>query len=217
MSGTQSPPSMPERCRRVLGYPSGGFTPDSRSVVTLNGQGKVKRWRGPDFGQAESEFEVGGEFDRGNAVMSPDCHWLAIRRNDETVEVWDLHRGAVHRRLPTKSELPWRFFADGTKLVTMEKGTDLLHVWDLASGARLETWRRAIYPDHDYQPGAISPDNRWCLTIGPDGTGIFRDIVRGREVDPHLDAKQPHDIAFSADSKLFAVTSVQRSQVHQGL
>jgi hypothetical protein len=89
----------------------------------------------------------------------------------------------------------------------MEQGTDLLHVWDLASGARVETWRRAIFPDRDYQIGAISPDDRWCLTIGPDGTGIFRDIVRGREVDPHLDARQPYGIAFSADSKLFAVTS----------
>jgi WD40 repeat protein len=82
-----------------------------------------------------------------------------------------------------------------------------MHVWDLASGARLETWRRAIYPDRDYQIGTISPDDRWCLTIGPDGTGIFRDIVRGREVDAHLNARRSYDIEFSADSKLFAVTS----------
>jgi hypothetical protein len=78
-----------------------------------------------------------------------------------------------------------------------------MHVWDLATGARLETWRRAIYPDLDYQIGDISPDNCWCLTIGPDGTGVLRDIVRGREVDPHLDARQPYGIAFFADSKLF--------------
>jgi WD40 repeat protein len=190
------------------GIVAGSFTPDSRSVVTLNGQGEVKRWRGPDFGQADCEFEVGGEFDRGNAVMSSDCHWLAIRRNDGTVEIWDLHRGAVHQRLPpTKSERTWGFFADGTKLVTLEKGADRMHVWDLTSGAPLETWRRAIYPDRDYQIGGISPDNRWCLTIGPDGTGVFRDIVRRLDVDPHLDAREAAGIAFSADSKFFAVTS----------
>jgi serine/threonine protein kinase/WD40 repeat protein len=188
------------------GIVAGGFTPDSRSVVNLNAQGEVKRWRGPDFDQADSEFEVEGEFT--DAHISRDCHWLAIRRNDDTVEVWDLHRGAVRQRLPpTKSERTWGFFADGTKLVTMEKDTDLMHVWDLASGARLETWRRAIYPDRDYQIGGISPDNRWCLTMGPDGTGVYRDIVRRLDVDPHLDAREAAGIAFSADSKLFAVTS----------
>jgi WD40 repeat protein len=71
----------------------------------------------------------------------------------------------------------------------------------------LETWPRATYLDRDYQHGAISPDNRWCLTIGRDGTGIIRDILRGRDVDPHLEARDPFGIAFSADSKLFAVTS----------
>ena len=72
-----------------------------------------------------------------------------------------------------------------------KKAPICMHVWDLASGARLETWRRAIYPDRDYQIGAISPDDRWCLTIGPDGAGVFRDIVRRLDVDPHLDARRP--------------------------
>jgi WD40 repeat protein len=188
------------------GIVAAGFTPDS-SVVALNAQGEVKRWRAPDFAHAESEFAVEGEFDSENAIIAPDCHWLAIRRNDDTVEVWDLHRGAVHQRLPTRSELSWRFFPDGTKLVTLEKGTDLMHVWDLASGARSETWRRAIFTDRDYQIGNISPDNRWCLTIGPDGSGVFRDIVRRLDVDARLDARQPYNVVFSADSKFFAVTS----------
>jgi serine/threonine protein kinase/WD40 repeat protein len=186
---------------------AGGFTPDSRSVVNLNAQGEVKRWSGPDFDQVESEFNVGGEFDRGGALISPDCRWLAIRRNDGAFEVWDVHRRLVHRRLPTKSERAWAFFANGTRLVTLEKGTALMHVWDLTSGVRTEPWRRAIFPDRDFQPGAISPDDRWCLTIGRDGSGILRDIFGQRDVDPQLNAREPHGVAFSAKSSLIAVTS----------
>ena len=104
------------------GILTGQFTPDSRSVVNLNAQGEVKRWRGPDFGQAESEFEVGGEFDRGNAVIStrlPLAGDSPKRRHGRSMGCAYAARSTnVCRQSPS---LLWRFFADGTKLVTVGK------------------------------------------------------------------------------------------------
>jgi WD40 repeat protein len=87
-------------------------------------------------------------------------------------------------------------------------GTDLMHVWDVPQNIRLETWRCARLPDRNDVVGDISPDGRSCLTIGLDGAAVLRDIAQGHEKDPHLDARNPFDVAYSADSRMFAVTSV---------
>jgi WD40 repeat protein/serine/threonine protein kinase len=183
------------------------IAPDSRSVVTVDQDGKVRRWRAPEYKHAEPILEVSRDFSHWPTAISSDSHWLAIRRDDGTIEIWDLYLGKLHQRLPTKSDLPWRFFADGARLVVLEQGTDRMQVWDVSSGARVENWHRAILPDRDNQIGAISPDDRWCLTLGFNAPGVLRDIHRGQDLYPQLVLKDPYDVRFSADSRLLAVTS----------
>jgi WD40 repeat protein len=183
------------------------FAPDSRSIITLNIDRKVQRWRAPDYDQGESILEFPDDFNWLAAAISPDSHWLAIRRDDGTIEIWDLTRRELIRRLPTTTERPWRYFAGGKRLVCLEPGTDRMQVWDLDSGAQVETWKRAVLLDEDYQQGAISPDGRWCFTIGFNTPGLLRDIRRGQDIDFPMDMKSPNNLAFSAEGSQLAVTT----------
>jgi serine/threonine protein kinase/WD40 repeat protein len=184
------------------------FTPDSQAVLTVDTHGEVKRWRGPDFARGEAVLDLGR--DVNCRVLSADNRWLAIRRNDGSVEVWDLVRGALYRRLAANSEIPWRFLDDGKKLVAFKPGSDLNHVWDVPNAVRLEDWRCAIFPERVLQEGDISPDGRWCLTIGMNGEAVLRDITLGRDEDLQLGVTNPMGVAISADSRMFAVTGAAR-------
>ena len=88
------------------------FSPDSQSVVTLDPQGRVTRWRGRDFQHPETLFEIGTnrypEFD----LLSGDGRWLAVTTTNNVLQVWDLSRGQRWRELhkPGWQNLGTEFF-----------------------------------------------------------------------------------------------------------
>ncbi len=77
------------------------FAPDNRSVLTVNSQGQVVRWSGPDFQQRESLMELGTILGwtavQSQNCFSPDGRYLAAGSTNGSVSVWDVSRRVLRR------------------------------------------------------------------------------------------------------------------------
>jgi eukaryotic-like serine/threonine-protein kinase len=186
------------------------FAPDSQSVVTSDLHGRVTRWGGRDFQQAETLFEIGTNRYPGYDLLSSDGRLLAITTINNVLQVWDLSRQRLWREFssPAGRILAQSFSDEDNKLLALSDDDKLLHEWDLNSGREIHSWRvpaqsRVI---------ASSRDQRQCvvkgyLRGGYSGDVLFEDLVGGGSVKRNLDAQEIWMGAFSPDGKLFAVAS----------
>jgi WD40 repeat protein len=183
------------------------FSPDSRSVVTLDPQGHVIRWQGRDFQQAESLFEIGTNRYLEYDLLSGDGRLLAVSTTSNVLQVWDMSRGRRWRELPRQAGKIWAssFSADGTKLVTWSGDDNLFREWDLNSNSSqpIQEWR----VPSEFSAIASSPDQRlWlgaCFGVG----ALLEDLTGEGSVKTNLDFQEISGAAFSPDGKLFAVAS----------
>jgi WD40 repeat protein len=179
-------------------------------VVASDPQGRVIRWQGPDFQQAETLFEIGANRYPGNDLLSPDGRLLAVTTTNNVLQVWDLSRQRLWREFPSPTGRIWaaRFCDDDNKLVALAYDYKLLYEWDLNSGREIHSWRVPV----DSKVIASSPDQRLCVVKGYLGGGysgdvLFEDLVGGGSVKQDLDALDIWMGAFSPDGKLFAIAS----------
>jgi WD40 repeat protein len=178
------------------------FSPDSKSVLVCDSQGRVARWLGPDFKRAESLLDVGTNILA--AQISGDCRLLALCSTNGVIQVWDLNRRALLREF-SGVVTPWGvsllFMLESRKLLALYYQDSSLHEWDLATGRETKSWTGIA---HSFG-GAVSGDERWSLVLGWNGKSLLRDIATGHQTS--LEIGMPWDATFSADGKLFAVAS----------
>jgi WD40 repeat protein len=181
------------------------FASDSQSVVTMDHQGRVTRWRGRDYQQAEPLFEIQTNLYLPYGLFSSDGRLLAVTTTNNVVQVWDLSRRRVWREFPSPSGeiLACRFSHNNNKLATLSDDLKLLQEWDLNSGLERLSWRVA--------PGSVviffSPAQQLCVATYYGADVLFEDTAGSRSVKRKLDVQEITDGAFSPEGKLFAVAS----------
>jgi len=190
--------------QRVLGW---CLSPDGRSLLTLDPQGQLTRWTGADFQEHIPVLCVVTNLDAASlpySLFSGDGRFLAAGSPNGILEVWDISRRALWRRLTNTVDavLPQAFLAEGKKLVTWQRRQNLLQEWDLAPGCVIASWKApAVFSCCRY-----SPDERLWVGIGYEGAVIVRNLTDGSSLsrDSIFEAS---DAAFSPDGKLIAVAS----------
>jgi len=189
------------------------FDTDSRSVFTVDRQGKVARWHGIDFQQMQLLFEV----DTNSVVsafspdlFSPDRRLLATALPNGVVQVWDINSRALLKEFTAYTGIvfPIGFLSQATKLIILHPDNGSLHEWDLAKGQEIQTWRGVANPSVERLSAvAFSPDERWCLMFSYQGANLLRDMATGHETNPNLEIGTSESVAFSPDGRIFAAAS----------
>ncbi len=188
------------------------FTPDSRSLVSLDIAGGVSRCRGPDFQERESiRLETADLPDRSTyagSLFSPDGRFLAVGYTNGKMFIWDLSR-----RLPRRdfkpgdgSVTPLSFLARGNRLVVRIAAENRLSEWDLEANREIQSWlaptKATITEGFE-----VSPDERMGIGVGWNGDISGRNLPEHTTTNPPLDVLQGWEAAFSSDGKRFAVAS----------
>jgi WD40 repeat protein len=180
------------------------FTPDSRSLLTLNGQGQVAQWTGPDFQQKTPLLEMGTNY--YSSDFSVDGRFLALFWTNGMLRVWDFsQRVWVHQLTNTADRvIGENFLADGKKLVTMSVSDNLFHELDLTTGLEMQSWQG---PAAFRGALDLTPDERSFMAIGYGGDVVFRNLADESNSKVDLDALEAYGAWFSPSGKLFAVAS----------
>jgi WD40 repeat protein len=185
-----------------------GFGPDSRSVLTLNLQGQVAYWRGPDFQRPEPVMEIGTD-----VCNHAYCHcfsssqrFLAVGFTNGITRVWDLSRRVLLRQLtsPNGQVRAQNFFGDHQGLLTFSPEDRLLRQWDLTTGSETQSWQAPTLMDHAI---AVSPDERWCVAVGDEGVALLRDLRAKTSTKLNLNGGMASAIVYSPDGRLVALGS----------
>jgi WD40 repeat protein len=186
------------------------FTPDNRSLVALDPQGGVARWKGPNFQEKEPLVTVDPGF--YGACISPDARLIALGTTNGEVRLWDLQARSLLRQttVSTGPVLPLGFPGERNRLVMSyategSKNGRSFHEWDVTAWQETAAWRSPINSGWC----ALSPDGRWSLTYNAEGAGLLRAMATGEERGVNLEVREAGlgDQAFSPDGKLFAVVS----------
>ena len=183
------------------------FSPDGPSVLTLDRQGQVTRWPGPEFQQREPLLDVGADLTSGsdNSVFSRDGRFLAIGFTNGVTQVWDVSRRVLRRQWTNTTDLvvPYLFLANATELVVWCKSDNSNHEWDLASGRELQSWRAVS----DVGNIVAFPDEKHYVEFGFNGAVQFKNAANDEVVETNLDFLEGSAAAVSPNGKLFAVAS----------
>jgi WD40 repeat protein len=199
-----------ERKRLTFPTPVGPwrFSPDSRSIVTFDWEGRVARWQGTDFYEMQPLFELGTNFHE--ACFSGDGRWLATSYRGGQVQIRDLQNRNLSCEFtsPAQSVIPRQFMAEGKKLMITHERDNSLHEWDLETRQETRSWP----PAPGRYTGAFSPDGNWYLTsiLKPDTKSVtsLTELSSGRE--KNLNLGWYVGATFSPDGRLFALASWSR-------
>ncbi|HUB24236.1 MAG TPA: serine/threonine-protein kinase [Tepidisphaeraceae bacterium] len=179
------------------------FAPDSRSILTLNYEGQVAQWSGPDFQQKEAMLETGTEQTSGYYdCFSRDGRFLACGSPHGDLSVWDISRRALECAFKpaTGSVLPLTFLAEGNRLVFESESDNRLVDWDLAANRQIQSWP---IPAQLYS-AALSPDEQKLVAAGYEGDTQVRNLADQTTTSRHLDILEAVCVALSPSGKLFA-------------
>jgi eukaryotic-like serine/threonine-protein kinase len=187
------------------------FTPDGRSILTLNEHSQVSQWAGADFQLGTPLFNVGE--DVFTSCFSEDGRFLAAHSTNATLQVWDLSRRIPLQRLTSAPGMSRRrafrvsgqdmFLPGGQKLITWSEHNNRLHEWNLLTGVEEQSWQAPL----SYNSMAVSPDGRQCLAFGFEGEFLLRDLVDKSQRILELNTLEADVGSYSPDGKLFAVAS----------
>jgi eukaryotic-like serine/threonine-protein kinase len=181
------------------------FTPDSRSVMTVNHQGQVSRWTGLDFQQKEALVEVGtNSFDAYE--FSGDGRFLAAGPSNGILQIWDATRRVLcHQWTNAAGDvLPWVFLAGGNKLMFQSVNDSRFHQWDVATGMEIQSWQGR--PGSSPQMLAFSPDEQSFVAFNYQGYVVFRKLA-DMSTNVDLNILECTSGSYSADGNLFVAAS----------
>jgi len=173
------------------------FAPDSASVVTVDLDGRVVKWHGPELRENQPVIQLG--FRPSTTAISPDCRWIAAA-TDGGVKVWNLQSGTLLFEI--ESSNPMSPIAFTSRALLVRKGGSI-HEWDLATRTEIDSWSLAV----GASAGALSPDGRWHLSLGWEGATALHDLLNRTQTDTGPNVLQPQDIRFSRDARMVAVPS----------
>jgi len=184
------------------------FDADSQSVLTVDRQGNVARWRGVGFQEMRPLFAIGPDSTAsafGTERFSLDRRFLATASTTGVVQVWDLQHSNLLYQFSAHSGpvFPVEFLSQGTVLVVLHPNDGSLHEWDLVSGRETRSWQGVAQPS----AVAFSPDQKLCVMFGYGGANLIRDMVTGRETSPKLDIGTTESVVFSPNGRILAAAS----------
>jgi serine/threonine protein kinase/WD40 repeat protein len=185
------------------------FTPDSRSVLTLNQQGQVSRWTGSDFQQRDPVLEVGTKFSPSRThrhhLFSGDARYLAISSTNGTISVWDVSQRVLRDEFrPGDGDvLPKSFLDHGNRLIVWSETGKRFSEWDLAANREIQSWAGPV----SFEGHGVSPDERLVVAVGFEGQVVCRDLQNHSSTNLPLDALEGWTVEFSADGTALVISS----------
>jgi WD40 repeat protein len=182
------------------------FAPDSQSVFTLDWDGGVSRWTGPDFQRREALMSIPApprNRSRSLYLFSRDGRVLAAGSTNGVLQVWDVWRGVLLRQLTNTANFiyPQAFLGGGEKLVTWSRTGNLLREWNVAAGEEIQSWEAPVY----FGGVSLSPDEQQGFAWGDEGGEVLRNLSRGASTNLNLGIIHPTEGRFSPDGKLFVL------------
>jgi len=179
------------------------FAPDSRSVVTLDHEGMVTRWSGPDFQEKAPWLDIGKNYPEN--AFSPDCRFLAVGSTNGNISVWDVSRRVLWREFkPGDGNVaPMNFLAQGNRLVVWRAADNHFSEWDLEANREIQSWPAPA----EFEGFGLSPDERLGVGIGWGGDVSCRNLPGHSNTNLPLDALEGWCFVFSPDGVRLAAAS----------
>jgi WD40 repeat protein len=187
-----------------VGVTNAAFSPDGHFVITGATDNAARLWE-VSTGREIRRFV--GEIAEALAY-SPDGRMVAIGYADKSVRLWDVETGAEIRRIETDQKgliQSLAYSPDGRLLATTglefdeKKGPDtIVHLWDVATGK--EAQRFTGHTDNILAV-AFSPDSRFVLSGGWDGSAHLWDAATGRDVQKFKHPRTVMSLAFAPDDQ----------------
>jgi eukaryotic-like serine/threonine-protein kinase len=183
------------------------IAPDSRSILTLDRQGRVLRWQGADFQERQSIMSIDAGVVLG--LFSSDGQYVAVALRDGSLQVWSLTtRQPVQKWPPENGPLrPVAFLSPSNHVVVGSMGAQYLQTLDLSSGQEIVSWL-STFELGPRSAFAFSADAQWVFLLDAEGSGHLRNVPRAQETILDPDLKQIRQVAFSPDHKFFAAVSL---------
>ena len=190
------------------------FAADSRSLLTIDPQGRVTRREGPDFQAVRSLFDLGTNLVRlrDQAEFSEDGGLLAIAR-DGTVRVWGLQADTHTPLLVTSGMLVAHSFAPDSKLLILyDRAKSSVEEWDLGTIKKVRSWPKGL-PWREMPLLALSSRGRYLLDASVDGDeASVTEVATGHTSTwKHLELGTLCNMNIAPDGALFALASLSGS------
>jgi WD40 repeat protein/serine/threonine protein kinase len=153
------------------------FSPDSKSIITLNLEGEIARWSGRDFQQKEVLLETNK---RGRDAMqggfSSDARIFVCGSFGGDLSVWDLSRRALVRSFKHVNGqiAPAAFIPGGSRLVLWTKDGDRVIDWDFVADREMSSEQVSA---SSYRGTFVSPDGRQLVNVDEEGLLDVHDLV----------------------------------------
>jgi eukaryotic-like serine/threonine-protein kinase len=182
------------------------FSPDSQAVLALDRDGRISRWQGVDFQDAQTLLEVQGRI--FHAIFSLNGRLVALAVDNGGTQVWDLQEHALVREFKAAGTpvIPVTFIPNSNHLVVQYLKDSSSHELDPVTGVETRTWN--FPPEFRFRNHiAYSPSCEWSVAYNDEGDGYLRHLPGDRQTPIDLNIKQITQISFSPDEKCFAVVS----------
>ena len=103
------------------------------------------------------------------ATFSPNGKWIATSDWDDTIKVWDTHRGTCLTEITTEvSPSTLAFSPDSRWFATSHSETATINVWHPETGERLTKFTGEAEKGGRFMPIAFSPDTHLIASTGRD-------------------------------------------------
>jgi serine/threonine protein kinase/WD40 repeat protein len=183
------------------------FTPDSRSILTVETAGKVRHWSGPDLQVEELLFTTATNVAGAAPCFSRDGRLLAIASAAGGIEVWDLIRRSRVRELKFGGapRAPLAFGNGGSRLFMFASDVNQLSEWDLEGNQQTQAWPAPT----GFEQLVVSPDEQLAVAVGWEGDVLSRDLRTKSTTELPLGALEGWNLAFQANGKRMAIGSAQ--------
>jgi WD40 repeat protein len=182
------------------------FAQDGKSLIGLDTEGRVTRWRGTRFQECQplGAIELSYPFTQDFVVLARDGMRVVTGSTNGIVRVWDLEHGGPARDLSTHSRVvqPMAFLPRSGAIVFRDQN-NLVSELSLSTGRETQVWQAA----GKVNAWAASDDEHLLAVFSIDGSGILRNRSANSQINPGVNLEQASAVNFSTDGKQFAVVS----------
>jgi eukaryotic-like serine/threonine-protein kinase len=197
------------------------FAPEGQSVLTVDSEGQVARWAGPDFQDKELLLNLPAHPSPSHATVeqplqrelflipfSSDGRFLARASPGGEISVWDVPRRTLSCTFKPagKVVVPMCFLNGNSRLVAWSPGDNRLVDWDLAANREAQSWPGPQAPLFGF---GLSPSEEEMVVAGDSGAVLVRNLLKKSTTTPNLNLLEPGEIAFSPSGGMLAIASHQ--------